>query len=50
MHQAIDLQDFVNELSFRPLIHIALGGGGGQDEKKNDSVHVISRNSSGIEQ
>ena len=38
MHQAIDLQDFVNELSFGPLIHIALGGGGGggggQDEKK----------------
>ena len=44
MHQAIDLQDFVNELSFGPLIRIALcvcvwgggggGGGGGQYEKK----------------
>ena len=32
MHQAIDLQDLVNELSFGPLIHISLwgwGGGGG---------------------
>ena len=39
MHQAIDLQDFVNKLSFGPIIQIALwggggGGGGGQDEKK----------------
>ena len=35
MHQAIDLQDFVNELSFEPLIQISLWGGGGcQDEKK----------------
>ena len=37
MHQAIDLQDFVNELSFGPLIQISLlggGGGGGQDEKR----------------
>ena len=40
MHQTIDLQDFANELSFGPLIQIALsgggggGGGGGQDEKK----------------
>ena len=29
MHQAIDLQDFVNELSFGPLIRIDLWGGGG---------------------
>ena len=38
MYQAIDLQDFVNELSFRPIIQIALlgggGGGGSQNEKK----------------
>ena len=29
MHQTIDLQDFANELSFGPLIQIALSGGGG---------------------
>ena len=34
MCQTIDLQDFVNELSFGPLVQIALGGGGDLDEKK----------------
>ena len=37
MRQVINLQDFLNELSFGPVIQIALwggGGGGGQDEKK----------------
>ena len=32
MHQAINLQDFVNKLSFGPIIQIALWGD--QDEKK----------------
>ena len=48
MHQAIDLQDFVNELSFRPLIQIALwwgggggGGGGGGCQDKKKMIHYM---------
>ena len=51
------MKDFINELSFGPLIQIALwgggGGGGGGGEggvkmRKDDLAHVISRHSSGI--